>query len=55
MNFLFELFDIHLNEQRTTCHECNDFKWQNKIISLMFVGFVFGSMPFLAHRIVTTL
>jgi hypothetical protein len=55
MNFLFELFDIHLNEQRTTCRGCNDFKWQNKNISLILLGFVFSPMPFLAHGIVTTL
>jgi hypothetical protein len=54
-NFLFELFDIHLNEQRTTCHKCNDFKWKRKYISLILLGFVLGLMPFLAHWIVITI
>ncbi len=54
MNFLFELFDIHLHEQKTTCHACHDFEWQNKNISFIFFGFVFNPMPFLVHRIMTT-
>jgi hypothetical protein len=32
MNFLFELFGIHINEQ-TTCH---GFKWQNVNVCLWF-------------------
>ncbi len=26
MNFLFEFLDIHMNEKRTTCHDCHGFK-----------------------------
>ncbi len=54
MIFLGELFDIHLNEQRKTCHECNDFEWKMYIYIYALLGFVFNSMPFLVHRIVTT-
>jgi hypothetical protein len=54
MNFLFQLFDNHLNEQKPTCHECNDFNWKNKNISLILFGFFFDPMPFLAYEIVIT-
>jgi hypothetical protein len=52
MSFLFELFDIHLNEQITTCHKCNDFKWDIYIYN--FAWFCFNLMSILAHQIVTT-
>jgi hypothetical protein len=27
MDFWFEFFDIHVNEQATTRHDCHGFKW----------------------------
>jgi hypothetical protein len=27
VDFLFESFDIHMMEKRTTCHDCYWFKW----------------------------
>jgi hypothetical protein len=29
MDFWFEFFDIHMNEQTTTCHDYHGFKWEN--------------------------
>jgi len=35
MDFWFEFFNIHMNEQATTCHGLHGFKWQNINISLI--------------------
>jgi hypothetical protein len=52
MSFLFELFDIHLNEQITTCHKCNDFKWDIYIyIYIILLGFVSIWCPFWLIRL----
>jgi hypothetical protein len=54
MDFLFEIFDIHMNEKTTTYHDCHDFKWQNINIYPILIVFLCGSKPFLARWIVTT-
>ncbi len=54
MNFLFELFDIHMNEKQTTCHDCYGFKWQNINIYPILTIFLCSPTPFLACWIVTT-
>jgi hypothetical protein len=28
MDFLFEFFDIYMNEKAITCHDCYGFKWK---------------------------
>jgi len=53
MNFLFELFEVQLNEQRTTYHESNILNGK-KYKTLNLVGFVFNLMSFLVHQIATT-
>jgi hypothetical protein len=42
MDFLFEFFDIHVNEKRTlTCHDYHGFKWKNiNIYPILIVFFV---------------
>ncbi len=47
--FLFKFFNIHMNEQAITCHDCHGFKWQNINISLILTSFVYYSMPFFTH------
>jgi len=54
MNFLFELFDIHMNEKQTTCHDYYGFKWQNINIYPILTIFLCSPTPFLACWIVTT-
>ncbi len=49
MNFLFEFFNIHMNEKTTTCHECHGFKWQNINIYPILLVFLCNPMPFLVH------
>jgi hypothetical protein len=38
-----------MNEQAITCHDCHNFKWQNKNISFILTSFVYYSMPFFMH------
>jgi hypothetical protein len=43
MDFLFGFLDIHMNEKKTSCHDCHGFKWQNiniyPILTLFFLWF----------------
>jgi hypothetical protein len=52
VDFLFELFNIHMNEKTITCHDCHGFKWQNINIYPILTIFLCGSTPFLARCIV---
>jgi hypothetical protein len=54
MEFWFEFFNIHMNEKIITCHDCHGFKWKNINIYPILIAFLYNSMPFLAHCIVST-
>ncbi len=45
MYFLFEFLDIHMNE-KTTYHDCHDFKWKNINIYPILIVFLCNLMPF---------
>jgi hypothetical protein len=45
MDSWFELIDIHMNEQTTTCHDFHGFKLQNINISLILT-FLCNPTPF---------
>ncbi len=51
MDFLFEFMDIHMNE-KTTCHDCHDFKGQNINICPILIFFLCNLTPFWARWIV---
>jgi hypothetical protein len=46
MDSWFELIDIHMNEQTTTCHDFHGFKLQNINISLILTFYAIQH-PFL--------
>jgi hypothetical protein len=53
MDFWFEYLDIHMNEKKKTCHDCNGFKWKNINIYLILNLFFCDMTPFLACWIMT--
>jgi hypothetical protein len=46
MDFLFEFFNIHMNEKVITCHDHLGFKWQNINIYPILTIFLCDSTPF---------
>ncbi len=42
IDFWFEFLDIHINEQITICHDCNDFKWKN--INIYLIVSIFSTI-----------
>ncbi len=49
MDFLFEFFDIYMNEKTTICHDCYGFKWKNQKKLSYFDCFSLQSDTFLVH------
>ncbi len=54
MEFWFELFNVHMNEETTICYDFHSFKWWNIIFFLILIIFLAIWHPFLACWIITT-